>query len=172
MDKKTHWKALHNPDYLGVYALTPGQDLIATIKTVKEEIVIGANGKKEDCMVMYFAENSLKPMIVNATNCKMITKLLKTPYVEEWSGCKIQIYADLNIKFGSEIVEGLRIRAFLPKIVGNDIKCTDCGELIKAFGNMNAQQMAAYTQKNYGKPLCDKCATRAAENNKKVEDVL
>ena len=172
MENKTHWKVLHNPDYLGVYALTPGQDLIATIKVVKKEIVVGANGKKEECMVMRFSESNLKPMIVNATNCKTITKLLKTPYVEDWCGSKVQIYADLNIKFGGETVEGLRIRGFLPKIVDKDIKCSACGESIKAFGNMNAQQMAAYTQKNYGKPLCDVCATKAAESNKKVEDVL
>ena len=56
---KTHWKKLTNPDYLGAYALTPGQDLIATIKTVKREIVTGPEGKKEECSVCYFAESGI-----------------------------------------------------------------------------------------------------------------
>jgi hypothetical protein len=74
----THWKKLTNPDYLGAYALEPGQDLIVTIKSVANEVVTGSDGKKETCSVMRFAEN-VKPMILNATNSKMITKLLKTP---------------------------------------------------------------------------------------------
>ena len=32
----THWKKLTNPDYLGAYALQPGEDLIATIKEVTQ----------------------------------------------------------------------------------------------------------------------------------------
>ena len=43
---QTHWKKLHNPDFLGAYSLDPGKDLIATIKTVRNEQVIGSDGKK------------------------------------------------------------------------------------------------------------------------------
>ena len=45
---KTHWKKLQNPDYLGAYALENGKDLIATIKTVGLEMIIGADGKKRN----------------------------------------------------------------------------------------------------------------------------
>ena len=72
---KTHWKKLNNPDYLGAYALTPGQDLIATIKTVGKEIVTGPDGKKEECMVVHFMESNIKPLILNATNAKTIQKI-------------------------------------------------------------------------------------------------
>ena len=34
---KTHWKKLNNPDYLGAYALEPGQELVATIKVVEKK---------------------------------------------------------------------------------------------------------------------------------------
>ena len=175
MANLTHWKKLHNPDYLGAYALTPGQDLIATIKAVGNEIVIGADGKKEECMVMHFAERDVKPMIVNSTNAKTITKLLKTPYIEQWAGSKIQIYS-AEIKAFGETVDALRIRPFLPKIESDKpIPCAECGQVIGAFGKMNPKQMAEYTGKQYGKPLCSECAMKLAEAKKAEEaerDVL
>lgn len=166
METLTHWKKLHNPDYLGAYALTPGQDLIATIKTVGNENVVGTDGKKEECMVMHFAERDVKPMILNSTNAKTIAKLLKTPYVENWSGRKIQIYT-AEVKAFGEVVDALRIRPFLPKLdEDKPIPCSECGTIIEAFGKMNPQQMAEYTQKQYGRPLCSACATKIAEAKK------
>ena len=45
----THWKKLTNPDYLGAYSIEDGKDLILTIAYVRQEKVIGTDGKKEDC---------------------------------------------------------------------------------------------------------------------------
>lgn len=175
MSNLTHWKKLHNPDYLGAYALNPGQDLIATISTVGNEMVTGPDGKKEECMVMHFAERDVKPMIINSTNAKTITKLLKTPYIEEWSGGKIQIYT-AEVKAFGEVVEALRIRPFLPKLESDKpIPCSECGKNIAAYGKMNPHQMAEYTQKQYGKALCSECAMKLAEAKKAEEaerDVL
>lgn len=175
MPNLTHWKKLQNPDYLGAYALNPGQDLIATIKTVGNENVTGPDGKKEECMVMHFAERDVKPMIINSTNAKTITTLLKTPYIENWSGRKIQIYTE-EVKAFGEVVEALRIRPFLPKIESDKpILCAECGKNINAYGKMNPQQVAEYTQKQYGKPLCSECASKLAEAKKAEEaerDVL
>ena len=80
---KTHWKKLNNPDYLGAYALEPGQELVATIKVVRKEMVTGPDGKKEECTVVHFAEKEIKPLILNTTNAKTIQKIYKTPYIEE-----------------------------------------------------------------------------------------
>lgn len=163
---KTHWKKLHNPDYLGAYSLDEQKDIILTIKKIQLEKVTGADGKKEECMVMHFIENQ-KPMIVNATNAKTITKLYKTPYIEEWENRKIQIFIDKVKAFG-EVVEALRIRPFIPKVTvpkqAEPLNCTDCSSTIQAFGKMSAEQMAQYTQTKYGKPLCADCATKAAED--------
>lgn len=157
-EKLTHWKKLHNPDYLGVYALEVGKDLIATINSVANEIVQGVDGKKEECIVVHFKEPTVKPMILNATNAKMITKLLKSPYIERWAGARIQIYADYNIRFGKETVEGLRIRPELP--APDKPICAECGNDITAAGRMTAIMTAEYTQRKYGKPLCAACATK------------
>lgn len=162
----THWKKLMNPDYLGSYALEPGQDLIVTIKSVCNEEVTGSDGKKDICSVIHFVEN-VKPMILNATNNKTIAKLFKTPYIEEWAGRKIQIYIEKVKAFG-EIWDALRIRPYLP--VEKELVCADCGKQIEGFGGKSAEVIAKYTLKNYGRCLCSDCATKASEANKKTDE--
>ena len=174
IDIKTHWRKLSNPNYIGAYSLDPGSDLILTIKNVKNELVIGTDGKKEECIVVYFSDND-KPMILNSTNAKTIAKLYKSPYIEDWSNRKIQLYVD-KIKAFGELVEALRIRPFIPKqveAVKNElINCADCGKQIVAFGNMDAKKMADYTYSKYGKSVCSECATILAKKNVEPIDVL
>jgi len=110
---ETHWKKNFNYEYLGSYSLTGGNDMILTIKKTATEKVTGQNGKKEDCFVCYFNEQS-KPMILNRTNCKILDKLY-SPYVERWVGCKVQLYAVRVNAFG-ESVDALRFRDFKPVV--------------------------------------------------------
>lgn len=169
---KTHWKKLTNPNYLGAYALDEGKDLIATIQFVRREMVTGADGKREECMVVHFVEPTIKPMILNATNAKTITKLYKTPYIEEWANRSIQLYV-AQVKAFGEVTDALRIRPYLPKVkvkTETPVACADCGTVIGPYGNMNASQMAQYTQNKYGKPLCADCAKKAAEDKTNVEN--
>ena len=161
--KHVHWKQMVNTDYLGAYALEDGQDMIVTIKSVGKELVTSVGGKKEECVVAHFMENC-RPMIMNRTNMKAIQKLYKTPYIDEWAGKKIQLYQDTT-KFGGEVVECLRIRPFIPKEAAQ-IKCDGCGANIAAMNNMTPEQIASYTKSKYGKVLCGKCATKAAEGAK------
>lgn len=166
----THWKKLTNPDYLGAYALEPGQDLVVTIKSVANEVVTGTDGKKETCSVMRFVEN-VKPMVLNATNSKTITKLLKTPYIEQWAGRKIQIFVENGVKAFGDVVDALRIRPFLP--VEKELLCADCGKKIEGFGNTKAEVVAKHTLSKYGRMLCSECAQKAADAGKaKDEGVL
>lgn len=160
----THWKKLTNPDYLGGYALQPGQELIVTIKSVGNEEVIGTDGKKEICSVVHFHED-VKPMILNATNNKTIAKLFKTPYIEQWAGRKIQIYTEKVRAFG-EIWDALRIRPFLP--LEKELKCADCGGKIEGFGKSSAETIAKHTLNTYGRMLCSACATKAKEAQNKA----
>ena len=158
----THWKKLTNPDYLGSYALEPGQDLIATIKSVGNEEVTGSDGKKEICSVMHFVEN-VKPMILNATNNKTIAKLFKTPYIEEWAGRKIQIYTEKVKAFG-DVVDALRVRSKLPQAqTESAAKCETCGKDIQPEGSLTSAQVAAWRKKKYGKALCSACAEAMAK---------
>ncbi len=125
---KTHWKKLNNPDYLGAYALTPGEDLVITIKNAGEEKFTGNSGKVETGLLVHFAENGIKPMICNTTNAKSITKVAGSPYVEDWQGVKIALYSAEVSAFG-ETVDALRVRPYPPKT--DEYVCAVCGVIIE-----------------------------------------
>ena len=103
-------------------------------------------------------------MILNRTNCKTISKVCGSPYIEQWTGHRIQIYATTT-RMAGETVECLRIRDKAPEEV--KIPCEECGQMIAPAFKMNATQLAAYTRKKYGKALCAECAQakKEAENN-------
>ena len=131
---KTHYKKFLNPDYLGAYALEDGRDIILTIGSIKQDTVVGTDGKKEVCSVCHFREN-VKPMILNATNSKTIAKLFDSPYVEDWIDHRIQIGIERVKAFG-DVWDALRVRAFHPVPAAEEIPtvCADCGAEILAAG--------------------------------------
>jgi len=108
----THWRKLTNTNYVGAHDLQPGQELTVTIESIANEVVKmfdGKSVKEEACIVAKF-KNAKKPMILNKGNCKIITKNTGTPYIEEWVGKSITIYAAKVMAFG-EITEALRVKA-------------------------------------------------------------
>ena len=168
---KTHWKKLQNPDYLGAYSLDEGKDMILTIDYVRLEEITGADGKREECTICHFKEPGVKPMILNATNCKTIAKMYHSNYIEDWFGRKIQIYAKTIKAFG-DTVDALRIRPNIPKVQA-EIVCSVRGGKITPAGKMSAEQLAVYTQGKYGRPMCSACATKEAQRiTKEAEEEI
>ena len=167
---KTHYKKFLNPDYLGAYALEDGRDIILTIGSIKQDTVVGTDGKKEVCSVCHFREKNVKPMILNATNSKTIAKLFDSPYVEDWVGHRIQIGIERVKAFG-DVWDALRVRAFHPVPAAEEIPtvCADCGAEILAAGKLTPAETAAYTYQKYGRPLCASCATAEAERRKSAD---
>lgn len=106
--KVTHWKKLTNPNYIGAHDLQPGQEVKITFERIVQEVVKGADGKEEQCVVAYL-KGAGKPMILNKTNMKIITKVLDTPYVEQWKDKSVMIYA-AKVKAFGEMVEALRVK--------------------------------------------------------------
>lgn len=159
----THFKKLFNPDYLGSWAFEPKEEKIVTIGHVKVEMVVGTDGKKEECTVVHFQERDIKPLILNSTNGKAITKLLGTPYIEEWAGCQIILHVQRVKAFG-DVVDAVRVAPKLPpkKNTINPVLCSDCAAELKPFGKMDAAALARYTQEKYGRVLCADCAKKAA----------
>lgn len=104
----THWKKLTNPNYVGAHDFQPGQELTVTIETVSSEMVKGSDGKEDPCIVAKL-HGAKKPVILNKTNCKIIAKVLDTPYIEQWSGCKIILYV-AKVKAFGEVVEAIRVK--------------------------------------------------------------
>jgi len=123
MSNKTHWKRLMNPDYIGAYSLNEGEDLTVKIDYVVREMITGTGGKKEECTVAHLVAQ--KPFILNATNSKSIARLYG-PYIEDWAGKPITIYASTT-KLAGDTVECLRIRPTVtrrqpPKITDERLK--------------------------------------------------
>lgn len=157
---KTHWKKFNNPEFLGAYAIEPGEDLIATIQSASQEKFTGQGGKKDEGLVVHFAEKEIKPLICNATNAKAITKVAGTPFIEEWAGVRIAMYATEVSAFG-DTVEALRVRTYAPKAA--ELFCEECGAEIKAANSKSPKWIAQYTKNNYGKQLCSECAKKIRE---------
>ena len=159
---QTHWKKLTNPDFLGAYEIMSlGHDLVLTIKSISNEMITGADGKKEECVIARFIEN-VKPMILNKTNMKTIDKNLKYgPFIENWAGKKIQVYS-ASIKAFGDVVDALRIRPTVPKIeTVNKVICTECGNEIKATKSRDGNTVSPKDVSDKLGGLCLACWKKA-----------
>ncbi len=166
--EKTHWKRLYNPNYFGCWCFEDGKDMVLTIDRTVQEPVSDEKGKQEMCMVIHFKEG-VKPLICNKTNAKTIEKLAGSSYIEDWAGLCIQLYADHNVRFGRERVDGVRIRPTAPKKAEPPAKelCMDCGREIAPVTvdgkQYSAAQIARAAVKKYGAALCMDCYRKRQE---------
>jgi hypothetical protein len=116
LDKKIHWKSVFNSDYLGSCDLEDGKDLKCVIKSVSIQKVKGTDGKQKDCNVALFTDATIKPMILNATNCKVIKSFTKSAYINDWNNVAVQIYIKGDVQAFGDVTEGLRIRESQPSM--------------------------------------------------------
>nr|WP_313470807.1 hypothetical protein [Stenotrophomonas geniculata] len=114
MSDMTHYRKVFDSPYLSAADIV--EPVVLTVARVTQEA--DKTKKTKDVFnTAYFQEREirpgekLKPMILNATNSKMMDRLTGTPFIEDWAGKRITVYVDNNVKFGRETVEGLRIRA-------------------------------------------------------------
>ncbi len=110
---ETHYRKAFNSPYLSSADITG--DTTLTISYVRLE-PDKTKKTKDSFNTAYFVENEirpgeqLKPMILNATNSKMLASINSTPYIEKWVNVRIVVYVDHNVKMMGSTVEGLRIR--------------------------------------------------------------
>lgn len=164
-ETKTHWKKLNNPDFLGSYAFQPGEEKVLTIKEVKREMAYNqSKGSKEECTVVHFQED-VKPLILNTTNSKAITKVCGTPYIEDWPGCRIILKVKRISAFG-EMVDAVRVAPERP--IEEKIICEMCEKEIRQTEGHSPAEIAKVTSSKYGKKLCLNCARelKSKEENK------
>ena len=159
--EKTHWKKYNNPDYLGAYAFQPGEEKTVTIKEVKREMVFNPSGSgREECTVAHFVED-IKPLILNVTNCKTISKVWGTPYIEDWAGRKITLKVKKISAFG-EMVDAVRVSPDRPQ--EERIICEDCGKVIESVQGKTPAEIIAVTSAKYGVKICLDCAKKRKES--------
>lgn len=119
-EKKHHYRNVFKSDHLGSADLEDlieqGHNLFFTIKYTKQEIGVKVAGKKVDANIIYFVEN-IKPMVVNATNGKILRQFAGSPMVEDWKNMPIELYVDENVRAVSGgTTQGVRIRPIQPQI--------------------------------------------------------
>ena len=108
MENKTHFKKLLNPLYLGSHDLELDKEYKVTIEKIERDIeVIGDGGKKQKKAIVHF-KGATKPMILNATNMKMIAKLTNSKFIEDWIGKSVIIKVVQERAFG-EILDVVRV---------------------------------------------------------------
>lgn len=111
-ESKTHYRKAFDSPYLS------SADIVEpTVLTIARAVLEKDKTKKTGDVfnTAYFEERELrpgeklKPMILNATNSKTMKGITGSPFLEDWSGVKVTVFVDKNVRFGKESVEGLRI---------------------------------------------------------------
>lgn len=123
---KTHYRKVFKSDHLGSADLEDfieeGNKLVFTIEKVIQYRIdpsdknsgIVVAGKRGSHNVAYFAEQ-IKPLVLNATNSKIVQSFAGgSPFVEDWKNIQVELYIENNIKFGRDVVSGVRIKATPP----------------------------------------------------------
>jgi len=119
-DSKTHYRKVHKSDHLGVAdleeMLEEGKSLCFTVKEVKQEYGVKVAGRKGDFNIAYFKEN-IKPLVLNSINSKRIRAFCNnSPWVEDWSNVRIELYIDATVKMQGSIVGGVRVKTRQPQL--------------------------------------------------------
>ena len=95
--KKTHWREAFDSDYLASWDIE--NSIILTVEKCVKEVCKIQRKKDDDGIknVLYFKEEktsegvTVKPLILNATNCKKIHVQTKFAMIEDWHGFKVEI---------------------------------------------------------------------------------
>ena len=137
-EKKHHYRNVFKSDHLGSADLEDlieqGSNLIFTISHAKQELGAKVAGKKIDANVVYFKEN-IKPMVVNATNGKIIKSFTGSSFVEDWNNVVVELYIDENVRAVSGgTTQGVRIRPIQPQIKSKEDFTADMFERAKNAG--------------------------------------
>lgn len=112
MTEKTHYRKAFDSPYLSSADIV--DPVVLTIKRVTLE-PDRTKKTKDEFNTAWFMERelrpgeALKPMILNATNSKMLAKLTGSKWIDDWQNVPVTIYVDAHVRFGKETVEGLRL---------------------------------------------------------------
>lgn len=166
--------AQRDSDYLGVEDIEPGTEPVLTISALYNGMITLARGKERHDVIA-FAEESIqgsikcvRPLVVNATNRKMLRKLYKAVTADNLVGKKIKLYIDPTVRNPQtgEREGGIRIKDEVPKNTSaapKKYKCADCGKEIVSIGSYSAEQVAKMNETRYGRAICGECSKKLKE---------
>jgi hypothetical protein len=120
---KTHFRKVFKSDHLGSADveeyIEEGKSLIFTIFQVTQHAIdpkikasgVVVAGKRISANIAYFKEPNTKPLVLNATNSRILKNMVNSPFVEDWKGLRIEVYIDKDVKMKGEVVGGVRIKS-------------------------------------------------------------
>ena len=118
MTTKTHYRKAFDSPYLSSADIV--EPTVLTIQRVTLE-ADRTKKTKDEFNTAWFSERELrpgeklKPMILNATNSKMMKQITGSPFIDDWQNVAVTVYVDPHVRFGKESVEGLRIMPAAPR---------------------------------------------------------
>jgi len=93
-----------------------GNGILVTIKSVEKDNVAMDGDDPQYKYTLHFAQQGLKPMVLNMTNGQIIAQI--TGHAEDieqhWLGWNLVLYHEPNISFGGKLVGGIRVRSPKP----------------------------------------------------------
>lgn len=156
-----HWRNFTDLKYLRAELFSPKEEKVLTISRVVREQVKSNTGQISEKPVAYFVEPDVLPMVLNATNCKVIEQLYETGNIYDWIGKKIQVFAT-STKVAGEQVPCLRVRKIIPKSQQPEYKCSVCGKDI-------TEKTYHSSKEKYGNAYCSK---ECLDKDKNGENIL
>lgn len=166
--------AQRDSDYLGVEDIEPGTEPVLTISALYNGMITLARGKERHDVITFVEESisgsikQVRPLVVNATNRKMLRKLYKNVTAETLTGKRIKLYIDPTVRNPQtgEREGGIRIKDEIPKNTSaapKVYKCVDCGKEIAAVGSYTAEQVAKMNKSRFGREICGNCSKKLKE---------
>lgn len=179
MTGKERLGANRDSEYLGAEDIEPGTEPVLTIKALYNAKITLARGKEQHDVIVFAEEkvpgsiNTVRPLVVNATNRKTLRKIYKSVTAESLVGKKIQLFIEHDVRDPStgDKVDGIRIRNRVPAVAfrAEPIKCEECGKPITAFGKYSAEEMAQIAKNRFGKCLCVDCGKKLSEQAEQTQ---
>lgn len=105
------WRAMMDKTFIGSWDLGD-KDFTLTIKEVKPMKMRSAKGDGDKNKPVIWFEEAQKPLVANATNCKIIAALY-TNDTRKWVGKKITLYKTTT-QLGRDTVDCVRVRPTTP----------------------------------------------------------
>jgi hypothetical protein len=132
METKTHYRKVFKSEHLGSAdleeMLEEKKKLVFTIKHVVQYNLVpndrksgvSVAGKRIGANIAFFTDKT-KPLVLNATNSKIMAKLTGSKFVEEWRDVTIELYINSNVRFGNDTVSGVRIKDKFPVLEKHEL---------------------------------------------------
>ena len=115
---KTHYRRAFDSPYLSSADIVEPTTLTVAKVTLESD---RTKKTKDHFNTAYFVEKEirpgekLKPMILNATNSKVMKVLAGSAFIDDWQNVQVTIYVDHSVRFGKDTVDGLRIMPEPPR---------------------------------------------------------